>query len=290
MKLSNNNSRKSISLIEEYEVNIPNKLKKYLNEKPLTKSYIRKLSILLNSNDKYYRYKRPILKQLSSAFDEKNKEYLSVAKYKSHFNNREEFEESSSSSREIIINKKNISDFHIRNIKLNKNDFFVKIPGFLNKNFEYYRTPQVIINNEKLMFDAFKSKKILIKKIPYLSRNRNDLIIFDKKTKNNNKMLENLNNNNYLENFLQKQKIKKFHIKKIYTNSKNKYDKNKIEIPNVNIIRTNLLLPFIQNNSKSMILEKNDKNNYILSHQENKLYKNNLLKYQRLKKSNLISK
>ena len=273
LMLSNNNSRKSISLIEESKVNIPNKLKKYLNERPLPKSYIRKLSILLNSNDKYYRFKRPILKELSSAFDENNNEYLSIAKYNDYFGDREEYE-SSSTSREIVKNnnkkllKNSISNIHKKNSGLNKNDFLEKIPAFLKENLESYRTPEVIINNEKLMFDVFKRKK-LISKMPYLSRNRNDLIIFDRRTKNNsyNRNLENFNNNiNHNANFLKKQNTSKLCIKKIQINSKNKYAKNKISSPsfhlnnhNKKIIGRNILLPFIKNNSKSIIFEKNNK-------------------------------
>ncbi len=260
--LTNKNLIKSISLIDETEVNIPNKLKKYLDEQPLKNSYIRKLSILLNSNDKNYKYKRSIIEKLSSAFDESNNEFLTGEKIIPYL------------SKSSILNQ----------YKNRENEF----PSFLNEHLEYYRSPQVIINNEKIILETFKKKKNkLIHKIPYLSRSRNDLIVFDykrmkNKSFNSNEVSHSINNNNYISNYFQTPKMKKIIIKKVNSNSqKYRYDNNKVSSSPTrlydnnndrNKIKKSILLPLINKNSKSMIFESQSKNNY------NILIKKNILK------------
>ena len=80
ISLPKNSLKKSFSIIESSKFVVPNKLIKYFDEKQLEKSYIHKLSVLLNSNDKNYKIKRPIINELFSDFNEKNQEFLT--KYK----------------------------------------------------------------------------------------------------------------------------------------------------------------------------------------------------------------
>ncbi len=113
----------------------------------------------------------------------------------------------------------------------NTND---EIPSFLMDNLEYFRTPQVIINNEHLMLQCYKMKRKL-SKIPYLSRNRNDLIIYDYKRKNNTKSSDNIlinhynNNKNNSNDYLQKILQNKTNISTKKINSyRNQNKKNQI--------------------------------------------------------------
>ena len=192
-------------------MNIPNRLKKYLDGQPLKRSYIKKLSILLNSNDSNYKYKRTILDELSSAYDENNKEFLTGAKIKKYYQNDEsDFQDSKIPN----LAKSSILD------KIKEKDF----PIFLNENLEYFRSPKVIINNEKIILETFKKKNKLRNKMPYLSRSRNDLIIFDyKKMKNKsynpNYIPKNINNN-YLSSYMRNSKVESMNIKKVKNNFK----------------------------------------------------------------------
>lgn len=237
-------------------MNIPNKLKKYLDGQPLKRSYIKKLSILLNSNDSNYKYKRTKLDELSSAYDESNKEFLTGAKIKNYCQNDDsDFQDCQIPN----LAKSSILD------KIKEKDF----PLFLNENIEYFRSPEVIINNEKIILETFKKKNKLRNKIPYLSRSRNDLMIFDyKKMKNKSYNPNNISKNiknNYLSSYMRISKIEKTNIKKV--NSQNlKFSYNKISsvptrLNNNNKIKRNILLPIIYKNSQSMIF-KNYGNNY----------------------------
>ena len=238
-------------------MNIPNKLKKYLDGQPLKRSYIKKLSILLNSNDSNYKYKRTKIDELSSAYDESNKEFLTGAKIKNYSQNDEsDFQDCQIPN----LAKSSILD------KIKEKDF----PLFLNENIEYFRSPKVIINNEKIILETFKKKNKLTNKIPYLSRSRNDLIIFDykkmtNKSYNPNNISKNIKNE-YLSSYMRISKIEKMNIKKV--NSQNlKFSYNKISsVPtrlnnNNNKIKRNFLLPIIYKNSQSMIF-KSKGNNY----------------------------
>ena len=111
---------KSSLLINGHDHIIPNKLKKYFNEKIVNKSYINKLCILLSSNDKHYYEKRPILNKLTSTVDINNREYLTK-------NNFRIIPENNKS----IPNEKN-NNFHYKNK--------------LNNGLNYIREPRVIIN------------------------------------------------------------------------------------------------------------------------------------------------
>ena len=286
--LRNNHCKNSISFIDEYEANIPNKLKKYLYEKPLDKIYINKLSVLLNSNDKNYKLKRPYINELSCVLDENNKEYLDGLKFKNYNSlnekvNKNGNEKDSFKIKNYKINqkahilKKSMSDIINENKGLENNKFCEKIP-FL-QNIEYYRTPKVIINNEKIMLNFNKKKKTLIDKIPYLSRSRNDLIIYDYK-KNKYKTNESnriINNNNYLQNFLQMSERRRIYLNKIKkNNTKNrKYYLKFSSFPS--IIRNkyqikNNQLNYIKNNSQSMIIKENKKSDFIIPSNDKKIF------------------
>ena len=135
------------------------------------------------------------------------------------------------------------------------------------------------------MFECFKKKNKLIDKIPYLSRNRNDLIIYDyKKKKNTNSHEDKSNNNitntsNYLKNFILMSEMKKIYIKKIHPYMKKKnYNKNKnSSCPssfiknNKNIIKIKRdVLPSIMIKRKSMKMENDNNYNNITSNDGNK--------------------
>ena len=304
MILSSNKLKNSILNIDESKSNIPNKLKKYLNDKIIDKSYIDKLSILLSSNDKNYKLKRTHINKLSSFIDENNKEYLSELKYNNISSSKKnKLNESSTSIKRLKINQKLPSLLTSKNTINDNNELNneylsdEEFPFFLNDNLEYFRTPKVIINNEKLMFEFFKKKNILIDKIPYLSRNRNDLIINDyKKKKNTNSNEDKSNNNitntsNYLKNFILMSKMKKIYIKKIHPYKKKKnYSKNKNSscpssfIKNSkNIIRIKRdILPSIRSKKKSMKMENDNNSNNITSNEENKT--KNLEQYKKINK------
>lgn len=135
----------------------------------------------------------------------------------------------------------------------------------MNEDLEYYRTPQVIINNEKLMINFFKRKNDLIDKMPYLSKNRNDLIIYDYKKygskKGGNRILKHSYSNNYLENYRQLSEKRKILLKKINFNIRN----NNLSSCPTSFIHKNRnkdhYLPYIKNNSKKRIIKLNNKRN-----------------------------
>ena len=240
------------------------------------------MSVLLSSNDKNYKFKRSFINELSSDFDENNKEYL---KFKNNT-----YEKGNNSFRKIknkkieynnqkypdLISKSSISAIINDNRGLENDESIKEIPAFLN-NLEYYRTPKVIINNEKIMLHFLKKKNMLIKKIPYLSRSRNDLIIYDYK-KNKDKTSEPnriSKDNNYLKNYFQMSDRRKNHAKKILKiSTKNKYNNFKIgSCPSIftNKYKFNKdILPNIKNNFKSMIIKQNNNKNFITSNNEEK--------------------
>ena len=311
---SNNKYIKSFSIMDNPKSLVPNKLIKYFNEKATNKIYIYKLSVLLNSNDKKYKIKRPIINDLHPDFKENNQEYLTKMKFFSpKANDSNKVEDNDINSINIIPLKNNnssrntkfpqlklkgsyseVSKLNLNNISKN---FEKEGQGTLEENFEYYRTPQVIRNNERIMLNYLKRKNRLFHNMPYLGRNRNDLMIFEYNKKNNS--LSNLNNNLLIP------QNKKIFIKKINLNfnKRREYDNQKVSSCPSNIsdknefkIKKNIL-PNIKNGSKSMILQNNNKNindkiikdNSNKSIFENKIGKNNIsIKYNKLQ--NLSSK
>ena len=100
------------------------------------------------------------------------------------------------------------------------------------------------------MINFFKKKKNLIDKMPYLSKNRNDLIIYDYKKYNNNKcgkkILKHSFSNNYLENYRQLSENRKINLKKF-----NYRNKNLSSCPNSYVYKNkfrNYYLPYIKKN------------------------------------------
>lgn len=270
--------------------------------------YIYKLSVLLNSNDKRYKIKRPIINELHPDFKENNQEYLTKIKFFSPEKNDSNKEANNNikiiphkiiSSRNAYFPQLNLKNSYSEVSKLNLNNISKKAEkegqGTLDENVEYFRTPQVIRNNENIMLNYLKKKNRLISNMPYLGRNRNDLMIYEYKTKNNS-----VNN---LRNKLMPQKQKIF-IKKINLNfNKGKeYDNHKVSSCPSNfsdkkeskLIR--IFLPHIKNSSKSMIMKNNNKNinNKIIKDNnngsllENKNSNNISIKYNKLQ--NLSSK
>ena len=202
-----------------------------------------------------------------------------------------------------------ISNTYDINNRINRKEKLDEIPSFLNQNLEYFRTPQVIINNEKLMLDIFKKKNIFIKKMPYLSRSRNDLNIFDykefkNKSINSNRISKIANENNYLRNYMQIPEKKKFNeeINGKSESTKN-YNKISFSFSRFNIqkkikIKRNILLPYIKSNSQTLVLKNN--NNYSVQKKEKKIRKENFhnssrkkefnSKIERLSNQNLLKK
>ena len=152
---SNNKYIKSFSIMDNPKSLVPNKLIKYFNEKATNKIYIYKLSVLLNSNDKKYRMKRPIINELHPDFKENNQEYLTKTKFFSPETN--DSNEAPSNNNNIIPHQNNNSNFSI-SYNISKK---VEKEGqrTLEDNCEYYRTPQVIRNNERIMLNYLKRKK-----------------------------------------------------------------------------------------------------------------------------------
>ena len=182
---------KSLFSLNGYNPIIPNELKKYFKDKIIDNSYLKKLSVLLYSNDKNYESKRLIINKLSFGVDENNREYLTKSKFNHYFDNNNS-----------IINDKTTD---IQNVNQSQK---------INYNLLYYREPKVIINNEKIMMDLFKKKSKLTDKLPYLSRSTNDLINYNyKKDKDKSNIMKNWmnSNNNYL-NIIPK--IKKLRLKR----------------------------------------------------------------------------
>lgn len=179
--------------VNGYNPIIPNQLKKYFNEKIIDNSYLRKLSILLHSNDKNYEQKRNIINKLNYAIDSNNREYLTKIKFKFFSDN----------SNSTIDNKTIENHSMIQNQRI-------------NYDLSYFREPKVIIHNEKIMMDIFKKKNKLFDKLPYLSRSTNDLINYNyKKDKDKSNISKNWmsSNNNYL-NIIPK--LKKIRLKRIH--------------------------------------------------------------------------
>lgn len=226
-----------------------------------------------------------MIDELSSAYDANNKEYLTGEKLKDC---DEDYEDELNSINKNenhknipnLLSKSPISNTFDINYGINKKENLDEFPSFLNQNLEYFRTPQVIKNNEKLMLDIFKKKSIFIKKIPYLSRSRNDLNNFDyKEMKNkssNSKRITNIinNNNSYLKDYMQPEK-KIFYEEKIgKSESMNNYNKISFSFSRLNNqkkikIKRNILLPYIKRNSQTMILK--DNNNYSVPKKEKKI-------------------
>ena len=73
--------RNSLFSLKGYNPIIPNELKRYFKDKILDNSYLKKLSILLHSNDKNYDRKRLDINNLTKAFDANNGEYLTKLKF-----------------------------------------------------------------------------------------------------------------------------------------------------------------------------------------------------------------
>ena len=195
MNFRNLKLRNSLFSLKGYNPIIPNELKKYFNDKIVDNSYLKKLSILLHSNDKNYDKKRLDINNLTNVFDINNGEYLTKLKfnYNSDINN--------SLENEKTINNPN---FNLENS--------------INYSLNYIREPKVIINNEKLMKKFFK-KKSKLDKLPYLSLSTNDLINNNyKKQKNISNNIHNCvsKNNNYLNSL---SKNKKIRLKKIHISS-----------------------------------------------------------------------
>ena len=267
---SNNKYIKSFSIMDNPKSLVPNKLIKYFDEKATNKIYIYKLSVLLNSNDKKYRMKRPIINELHPDFKENNQEYLTKTKFFSPETN--DSNEAPSNNNNIIPHQNNNSNFPQLKLKgaysevkkLNLNNISKKVEKegqrTLEDNCEYYRTPQVIRNNERIMLNYLKRKNRLISNMPYLGRNRNDLMVFEYKKKNNSV-------NNLMNNLLMSQR-QKIVIKKINLNfnKRKEYDNHKVSScpskfnnkTEFKIIKN--ILPHIKNGSKSMIMQNKNKN------------------------------
>ena len=282
----NKKYKKSFSIMDNPKSLVPNKLIKYFNEKATNKIYIYKLSVLLNSNDKKYKIKRPIINELHPDFKENNQEYLTKIKffspekngsnkavysinYKNNIphknkNNNNNYDDNSSRNTNFPYLKLKGSYSEVCN-KLNLDNISQKEEGkdygTLEENFEYYRTPQVIRNNERIMLNYLKKKNRLFKNMPYIGRNKNDLMIFEYKMKNNS-----LNNskNNLLRPHKQKMFIKKININ---LNKRKEYNNHKVSSCPSNFSDNKndskikkYVLPNIKNNSKSMIIQNNNKN------------------------------
>ena len=161
-----------------------------------------------------------------------------------------------------------------KNSGLNHNYEFLEIPNFLNEDLEYFREPKVIINNEKLMINFFKKKNNSTNKMPYLSRSRNDLIIYDYKKLDNigsNRILKNFNSNNYLEKYKKMSEKRKILLKKFHFN----YKKNNLSSCPTSFINQNkngYYLPSIKDYSRKRIIKINNKRNYLIPKDENKFY------------------
>ena len=202
MNFRNLKLRNSLFSLKGYNPIIPNELKRYFKDKILDNSYLKKLSILLHSNDKNYDRKRLDINNLTKAFDANNGEYLTKLKfnYNSDINNSFEIDKT--------INNKSIN---------------------LENSINYIREPKVIINNEKFMINFFK-KKCKFDKLPYLSLSTNDLINYNyKKFKDisNNKNNCIISDNNYLNI---KPKNKKFRLKKIHVSSCRNHSNDKKDL------------------------------------------------------------
>ena len=202
MNFRNLKLRNSLFSLKGYNPIIPNELKRYFKDKILDNSYLKKLSILLHSNDKNYDRKRLDINNLTKAFDANNGEYLTKLKfnYNSDINNSFEIDKR--------INNKSIN---------------------LENSINYIREPKVIINNEKFMINFFK-KKCKFDKLPYLSLSMNDLINYKyKKLKDisNNKNNCIISDNNYLNI---KPKNKKFRLKKIHVSSCRNHSNDKKDL------------------------------------------------------------
>ena len=138
MNFRNLKLRNSLFSLKGYNPIIPNELKRYFKDKILDNSYLKKLSILLHSNDKNYDRKWLDINNLTKAFDANNGEYLTKLKfnYNSDINNSFEIDKT--------VNNKSIN---------------------LENSINYIREPKVIINNEKFMINFFKKKcKLSLKK------------------------------------------------------------------------------------------------------------------------------
>jgi hypothetical protein len=281
---SNNKYIKSFSIMDNPKSLVPNKLIKYFDEKATNKIYIYKLSVLLNSNDKKYRMKRPIINELHPDFKENNQEYLTKTKFFSPETN--DSNKAPNSNNNIIPHQNSNSNFPQLKLKrtysevkkLNLNNISKKVEKegqrTLEDNCEYYR-----INN-----------------MPYLGRNRNDLMVFEYKKKNNS--VNNLRNN-LLMSQRQKVVIKKINLN---FNKRKEYDNHKVSSCTSYFtdkkefkIKKNIL-PHINNGSKSMIMQNKNKNinNKIIkdnnkkSLSESKNEKNISIKYDKLQ--NMSSK
>ena len=201
--------RNSLFSLNGYNPIIPNELKKYFKDKIIDNSYIKKLSVLLYSNDKNYDEKRSIINKLTFGFDENNREYLTKSKFNCYSANSNSFNDDKKADNQHINKNKRI-----------------------NNNLLYFREPQVIRNNEKLMMDFFKRKDKFIDKLPYLSRSTNDLINYNyKREKDKSDIMKNWmsSNNNYL-NIIPK--IKKLRLKRINLPSHSNYlfDKKDLDL------------------------------------------------------------
>ena len=225
MNFRNLKLRNSLFSLKGYNPIIPNELKRYFKDKILDNSYLKKLSILLHSNDKNYDRKRLDINNLAKAFDANNGEYLTKLKfnYNSDINNSFEIDKT--------VNNKSIN---------------------LENSINYIREPKVIINNEKFMINFFK-KKCKFDKLPYLSLSTNDLINYNyKKFKDisNNKNNCIISDNNYLNI---KPKNKKFRLKKIHVSSCRNHSNDKKDLNlkssfSVNFFNLNLYIKLISNN------------------------------------------
>ena len=225
---------KSLFSLNGYNPIIPNELKKYFKDKIIDNSYLKKLSVLLYSNDKNYESKRLIINKLSFGVDENNREYLTKSKFNHYFDN----------NNSIISDKTT----EIQNVNQSKK---------INYNLLYYREPKVIINNEKIMMDLFKKKSKLTDKLPYLSRSTNDLINYNyKKDKDKSNIMKNWMNsdNNYL-NIIPK--IKKLRLKRINLSSQRNY------LSGIKDLKTSLSVKDLGN--------KIDKNNNLILNKESKI-------------------
>ncbi len=195
MNFRNLKLKNSLYSLKGYNPIIPNELKRYFKDKIVDNSYLKKLSILMHSNDKNYDRKRLDINNLTTAYDADIGEYLTKLKfnYNADINNS-------------IENDKTI------------NNQSINLENLINYILKYFREPKVIINNEILMKNLFK-KKCKIDKLPYLSLSTNDLInhnYSDQKDKSNNIQNFISSDNNYL-NILPKNK--KFRLKKIPVSS-----------------------------------------------------------------------
>ena len=127
------------------------------------------------------------------------------------------------------------------------------------------------------MINFFKKKKKLINKMPYLSRSRNDLIIYDYKKFDNNKggsyrILKHFNSNNYLEQYKQMSEKRKILLKKFHFNCK----KNNLSSCPTSFINQNknsdYYLPSIKDHSKKRIIKINSQRNYLIPKDKNKFF------------------